>query len=68
MDELVENDVEMMCEDFDEGYLVFAPPETLTDEQRERADLHLSRCLACQIDVDVEYLYNRVFSENESRL
>ena len=60
-----DNGVDPVCNNADDGPLVFAPRQTLTDEEQERADLHFDRCLACQIDLDVEYFLTRVFHEND---
>ena len=51
----------------DDGQLVFEPREKLTEDERERADLHLGYCSACQFDMDFDFLMNRM-GENNSRL
>lgn len=58
---------EAICVNMDDGRLVFESRETLTEEERERADFHVGYCPACQTDVDVEYFLNHVFQKNNSR-
>lgn len=53
-------DDQLICTNTDDGQLVFAPPWTLTDEERERADLHIVSCLACQTDMDFDHFFNRL--------
>jgi hypothetical protein len=63
-----DDDFEVTCIDMDDGRLVFAPRETLTEVEKERADLHLGCCPACQIDLDFEYFYEPRFAKSNSRL
>ena len=61
------NDVdEFSCVNMDDGRLVFEPRETLTEDEREKADLHMGSCPACQADMDFDYLMNKM-GENNSR-
>ncbi len=57
---------ECACVSMDDGRLVFEQRETLTEDERERADLHLGYCPACQSDMDFDFLMNRL-GENNSR-
>ena len=61
------DDLEVACINMDDGRLVFEPREKLTEDERERADLHLGCCPACQFDMDFDFLMNRM-GENNSRL
>ena len=60
------DDLEVTCINTDDGRLVFDPRETLTEAEKERADLHLGYCPACQFDMDFDFLMNRIV-ENNSR-
>ncbi len=62
-----DDDFEVTCIDMDDGRLVFALRETLTEVEKERADLHLGYCPACQVDLDFDFLMKRL-GENNSRL
>jgi hypothetical protein len=55
---------EFACIDMEDGRLVFEPREALTE--KERADLNVGRCPACQDDIEFDYLMNRIV-ENNSR-
>ncbi len=57
---------EFACVNMDDGRLIFEPREILTEDELERADLHLGYCPACQADLDFDYLMNRM-GENNSR-
>ena len=57
---------EFACIDMEDGRLVFEPRGTLTEDEKERADLHVGRCPACQDDMEFDYLMNRM-GENNSR-
>lgn len=50
----------LVCTNMDDGQLVFAPRWSLTDEERERADLHIGGCYACQADMDYDQLFSRL--------
>lgn len=50
---------EPICENQNDGRLVFEPRDELTESERERADLHLGNCSACEFDMDIEYLLRR---------
>lgn len=52
-----------VCLDMDDGRLVFEPRETLSEIERERADLHIGSCPACQLDMDCDYLISQ-FEDN----
>lgn len=54
---------EVVCINAEDGCLVFEPRDGLTETERERADLHLGDCPACQLDLDCDYLMSRI--ENE---
>lgn len=62
----VDNYSEFDCINMDDGKLVFEPRDTLTEDEKELADLHLGCCLACQIDMEFDHLMNRM-DENNSR-
>ena len=47
----------------DDGRLVFEPRETLSEIERERADLHIGSCPTCQLDMDCDYLISQ-FEDN----
>lgn len=57
---------EFTCVNMDDGRLVFEPRGTLTNEELERADLHVGYCPSCQADMDFDFLMNRL-GENNSR-
>lgn len=61
----LENGIDPVCDNTDDGHLVFAPRETLTDEEKEIADFHFERCEACQLDMDVDYFLSRIFQQND---
>lgn len=48
------------CTNPEDCELVFAPRLSLTEEERERADLHLGSCFACQTDMDFDYFFSRL--------
>ena len=50
----------------EDGRLVFEPRETLTEDEKEKADFHVGCCPACQADMEFDYLVNRM-DENNSR-
>ena len=56
-----------VCIDMDDGRLVFESRETLTEDEQERADLHLGYCPACQADMDFDFLMNRIGKNNSRR-
>ena len=58
---------EVVCVNTDDGRLVFESRETLTEDERERADLHFGCCPACQTDLDFDFLMNQL-GENNSCL
>ena len=49
-----------VCSNPDDGQLVFAPRSSLNEEEKERADLHIGSCFACQTDMDFDHLFNRL--------
>lgn len=55
---------EFACVNMDDGRLVFEERETLTEDERERADLHFGYCASCQFDLDFDYLMNRMGKGN----
>ncbi len=57
------NNSEAVCINSDDGCLVFEPRDGLTDTERERANLHLGDCPACQLDLDCDYFMGSI--ENE---
>ena len=57
---------EFVCSNMEDGRLVFEPRETLTEDEKEKADFHVGCCLACQADMDFDHLMNRM-GENNSR-
>lgn len=57
---------EVVCVNMDDGRLVFESRETLTEDELERADIHLGYCPACQIDLDFDFLMHQL-GENNSR-
>jgi hypothetical protein len=48
------------CVDMEVGRLVFEPRESLSETERERADLHVGCCLSCQLDMYHDYLMDRI--------
>ena len=56
---------ELVCVNSDDGQLVFEPRNTLSESERERADLHFGSCPACQDNMEFEHLMNRM-GENDS--
>ena len=48
------------CINTEDGELVFASRSTLSEEEKDRADLHLGSCLACQTDMDFDYFFIRM--------
>lgn len=48
------------CIDMEDGRLVFEPRDTLTEDEKERADLHIGTCLACRLDMEFDFLIRRV--------
>jgi len=60
-----EDYLESTCVNMDEGWLVFEPRAILTEEQKERADLHVGDCPACQSDMEFDYLMSRMNHEKE---
>lgn len=55
-----DDDGQLVCTNTDDGQLAFAPRWSLTEEEKERADLHIGSCLACQIDMDYDYFFSRL--------
>lgn len=51
---------QLACTNLDDGQLVFAPCWSLTEEEKERADLHIVSCLACQTDMDFDHFFSRL--------
>ena len=56
-----DNDLEVTCIDMEDGRLVFEPRETLTEAEKEKADLHIGCCPACQIEFDIDYFMGSSF-------
>ncbi len=54
------SDDQPICMNMDEGQLVFAPRYSLTEEEKERSDLHIGSCLACQNDMDFDQFFSRL--------
>jgi len=50
---------ELVCVSMDDGSLVFEARESLTEDEKERADFHIGTCLACQRDMETEFLFDR---------
>lgn len=48
------------CINIEDGELVFASRSALTEKEKERADLHIGSCLACQTDMDFDLFYIRM--------
>ena len=48
------------CINTGDGELVFASRSTLTEEEKERADLHIGSCLACQTEMDFDFFFIRM--------
>lgn len=48
------------CINTEDGELVFAVRSALTEEEKDRADLHLGSCVACQTDMDFDYFFIRM--------
>jgi hypothetical protein len=55
-----ENFDEFVCSNMEDGRLVFEPRGMLTEDEKERADLHVGGCSACQADMDFDFLMNRL--------
>lgn len=54
------DDGQLDCTNMDDGELVFAPRWWLTEEEKERADLHFGGCAACQADMDYDHFFSRL--------
>lgn len=48
------------CINTEDGELVFASRSALTEEEKDRADLHIDSCLACQADMDFDHFFIRM--------
>lgn len=48
------------CINHEDGELVFASRSALTEQEKERADLHIGSCPTCQEDMDFDYFYIRM--------
>lgn len=56
--------VEFVCSNMEDGRLVFEPRGTLTEDEKERADLHVGCCPACKADMESDLLLDRMDEEN----
>lgn len=55
----VEDHDDSPCINKEDGELVFASRSALTEEEKDRADLHIGSCLGCQTDMDFDYFFIR---------
>lgn len=62
----VDNYSEFECINLEDGQLVFELRETLTEDEKELADLHFGCCLACRMDMEFSNLLNQI-DNNDSR-
>lgn len=51
------------CINPDDAQLTLEPRETLTDEEKELADIHLTSCLSCQMDFEFDRLIDQMEKE-----
>ena len=56
----VDDDDENPCTNIEDGELVFASRSAMTDQEKERADLHIGSCLACQNEMDFDHFFIRM--------
>ena len=56
--------VEFVCLNMEDGRLVFEPREALTEDEKERANLHVGVCPACKDDMEFDYLIDRMGESN----
>jgi len=52
------------CINLDDGQLVFEQRDTLTEDEKELADIHVGCCLSCRMDMEFDRLMNRMEKEN----
>jgi len=52
------------CINMDDGQLVFEQRDSLTEDEKELADIHVSCCLACRMDMEFDRLMNQMDKEN----
>lgn len=51
------------CINMDEGQLVFEQRETLSEVEKELADIHIGCCLSCRMEMEFEQLMDRIDRE-----
>lgn len=52
------------CINMDDGQLVFEQRDTLTEDEKELADIHISCCLSCRMEMEFEQLMHQMDKEN----